>query len=46
MANPTANDAEKESIGLFGKRYRSISPHVPLQKEITAIPIPTAIISL
>jgi hypothetical protein len=44
--NPIANEAEKESVGLFGKRYISINPHAPLQKAITEMPIPVAIKSL
>lgn len=44
--NPIANDAEKERVGLFGKRYKSINPHAPLQKATTEMPIPTAIKSL
>lgn len=44
--NPIANDEKKESVGLFGKRYKSISPQAPLQKETTEIPIPIAIKSL
>lgn len=44
--NPITNEAEKESVGLFGKRYRSINPHAPLQKAITETPTPIAIKSL